>query len=179
MVTYSIRQDLGFLISSAFGPRCIFWIHGEVSFCLYQPACDPIHPLVAEYLQHWVVLRHLGHHFAELGLSALPQPLICTITREHVRVGGREGLLWTSGASTLGQAEEFSLVLLKLAQLVQRLLSSRLTLFVERFVHFRVMCGLEQMRDPLEALVFVFGPETLHSLRRQGGDLSRSVLWQV
>ena len=94
-------------------------------------------------------------------------------------MSGREGLHWASGASTLGQAEEFSLVLLKLAQLVQRLLPSRLTLFVERFVHFGVMCGLEQMREPLEALVFVSGPETLHSLRRQGGDLSRSVLWQV
>ena len=79
-------------------------------------------------------------------------------------MGGREGLLWTSGAPTLGQAEEFSLVLLKLAQLVLRLLSSRLTLFEERFVHFGIMCGLEQVRNPLEAFVFVFGPETLHSL---------------
>ena len=94
-------------------------------------------------------------------------------------MSGREGLHRAGGASTLGQAEEFSLVLLKLAQLVQRLLSSRLTLFVERFVHFGIMCGLEQMGNPLEAFVDAFGPEALHSLRCQGGDLSRSVLWKV
>ena len=41
------------------------------------------------------------------------------------------------------------------------------------------MRGLEQVRNPLEAFVFVLGPEVLHALRGQGGDLCRSVLWHV